>query len=143
MVSGQVEDATQESNVPLGIQEGTSSQPQSTAVKDSPQLTFGRTRKNLNYCALCKKGFSSKSALVMHRRAHMAAKPFKCVRCKKRFFCKSGLMIHRKKPFSCKPFKKGALVLHTLVHTGKNLFFFFFKIFLFKFLTIIRIAEFL
>ncbi|XP_041352840.1 zinc finger protein 62-like [Gigantopelta aegis] len=60
-------------------------------------LNLGLTLHRLGYftCDKCKKSFGQKASLLVHRRRHSNAKPYKCVKCDKRFITQAGLVIHK------------------------------------------------
>ena len=49
-----------------------------------------------NYCEICKRSYSSASALHIHFRTHTGERPFKCSVCGKAFTTKGNLKVNRK-----------------------------------------------
>ena len=48
-----------------------------------------------NYCEICKRSYSSASALQIHFRTHTGERPFKCNTCGKAFTTKGNLKVNR------------------------------------------------
>jgi uncharacterized Zn-finger protein len=70
-----------------------------------------RGRERLFSCSLCNKGFTSRSNLDKHIRAHTGERPYSCEVCNKLFAQRSNLNKHLKvhtgeRPFSCEVCKK-------------------------------------
>ncbi|XP_072280821.1 uncharacterized protein [Pyxicephalus adspersus] len=81
-------------------------------------------------CAVCKKSFNDKKALLRHEKNHTDERPFECSECGKCYSKKKVLLIHQRihtgeHPFSCSEcgkcfIEKGKLLIHQRTHTGER-----------------------
>ena len=89
-------------------------------------------KKNIYFCKVCNKEFTSISKLVVHERVHAGERPYSCKVCNKAFNRKQKLVIHERihtgeRPFSCRVCNKAFtsssnLVEHERIHTGERRF---------------------
>ncbi len=69
----------------------------SSAAAGAPLAVVTAAGSNKHLCQVCKKNFSSGSALQIHMRTHTGDRPFKCSVCGKAFTTKGNLKVRRPK----------------------------------------------